>query len=384
MLNVGDLKPAELDIEFFLKLAWNPQAWNGTNTCDLLEQQLARDFGAAPAPELSAILAEYYRLNFERKPEHMGWPTNNLFSPTLNDNEAGRRREAWRKVSARVDAVEKNLSPELHDAFFELAGYPVKAAAAMNEKCLAGSVVAEGEIHRLTEVYNNQTAGGKWQGMMSSNPRDQVDLGVPVPAAENGALSHRLDSATANIPGADFVEHDHRVVMEAEHASAFIPGKNTRWRKISGLGYNGEAAAVLPTLVPVCDTPEKIQRESPCLQYAIGIEHPGDWKFTVRALPTFSVETGQPQRYAIALDDGPLEIVSLPVSLSETDRQWQENVLRNAALASSVHSIAQPGRHTLKIWMVDPGIVLDTIELEGAGAPDPGYTWPAETRNLNR
>ena len=37
ILNVGDLKPAELDIEFFLKLGWNPHAWNGTNTYGLLQ-----------------------------------------------------------------------------------------------------------------------------------------------------------------------------------------------------------------------------------------------------------------------------------------------------------------------------------------------------------
>ncbi len=35
IVNVGDLKPAELDIEFFLKLAWNPHSWNGTNTYEL-------------------------------------------------------------------------------------------------------------------------------------------------------------------------------------------------------------------------------------------------------------------------------------------------------------------------------------------------------------
>ena len=82
--------------------------------------------------------------------------------------------------------------------------------------------------------------------------------------------------------------------------------------------------------------------ESPCLQYKIYFENAGDWKFTVRALPTFSVETGRPQRYAIALDDAPPKIVSLPSSTSETDRRWQENVLRNAALTSSVHSLAAP------------------------------------------
>jgi hypothetical protein len=65
--------------------------------------------------------------------------------------------------------------------------------------------------------------------------------------------------------------------------------------------------------------------------------------------------------------------------MSETDRRWQENVLRNAALTSSVHPIAKPGLHTLKIWMVDPGIVLDTIFAGNGGAEDWGYAGPAET-----
>jgi len=445
MLNVGDLKPAELDLEFFLNLAWNPHAWNGTNTYELLEKQLARDFeqihpGTAgifplaspkggegrgeevqgfpaqipspqPSPrlggeresrtvsahEITSILAEYYRLNFQRKPEHMGWPTNNLFSA----DEAAQRLDAWRKLSVRVDAVEKQLAPESHDAFFELVGYPVKAAAAMNEKILnpAGAPEAQNEIQRLTDAYNNLIAGGKWRNMMSSNPRGQVDVVAGVsPAVDPGvppggtAPAHAGNLDTNGIPGgrmplstaagtpaatstgSDFIERNHCIVMEAEQASTFVPGADARWRKIIGLGYNGEAVSVFPTLVPVRDTPEKILAESPCLQYRFSIQHPGDWRFTVRALPTFSVETGQPQRYAIAVDDAPPQIISLPMSQSENNRRWQENVLRNAALATSVHAIAHPGLHTLKIWMVDPGIVVDAILGEGGGEGGLGYT----------
>ena len=132
MLNVGDLKPAELDIEFFLKLAWQPHAWNGTNTYALLQRQLARDLGAANAPQITSIMAEYYRLNFQRKPEHMGFPTNNLF----NADEAIERLAAWQKLSAEVDAVSHHLPPDATNAFFELVGYPVKAAAAIKNLSL--------------------------------------------------------------------------------------------------------------------------------------------------------------------------------------------------------------------------------------------------------
>ena len=379
MLNVGDLKPAELAIEFFLNLAWNPHSWNGTNTYDLLQNQFARDFGLAAAPELTRIMAEFYRLNFQRKPEHMGFPPNNLFSAA----EAAQRLAAWRKLAARADAVEKILVPESRDTFFELVGYPVKAAAAMNEKCLAGSAAAADEIRRLTEFYNGQFAGGKWRGIMSDNPRGQVDSGVPkIPAlpTETATVNNKTVTTTSHA-GADFVEDNHRVVMEAEHASAFVPGKDAHWQKIIGLGYNGEAVSVFPATVGVRATPEKIQAESPCLQFKITIQTPGEWRVMVRALPTFSVETGKPQRYAIALDDEPPQVISFPMSQDEKNRTWQENVLRNAALTTSVHAIARPGWHTLKVWMVDPGVVLDTIFAGQGVEPLAGYSGAAETRS---
>jgi len=379
ILNVGDLKPAEFDIEFFLKLAWNPHSWNGTNTYDLLGKQITRDFGAANASEITSIMEEYYRLNFQRKPEHMGFAPGNLFT----GDEAAQRLEAWQKLSAHADAVENNLPPETHDAFFELIGYPVHSAALANEKFLEPEKAqeAQDEIQRLTDVYNNQNAGGKWHLMMSDNPHGLL-------AAEHGSVVRTNSESSGTVQpakpgsedGADFVEENHQVVMEASHASAFIPGRDASWQKIIGIGYNGEVVSVFPTTVAVRTEPEKILAESPCLQYKIYFQDTGDWTFTVRALPTFSVETGKPQRYAIALDDAPPQIISQPFSMSETDRRWQENVLRNAALTPSVYPVTRPGLHTLKIWMVDPGIVIDAIEAETDGAATLGYVWPPETR----
>ena len=379
LLNVGDLKPAELDIEFFLKLAWNPHSWDGANTYELFGKQFQRDFGAVTAPEITSVMSEYYRLNFRRKPEHMGFPTNNLFTPF----EAAQRLAAWRTLAGRVDALAAQLPPESTNAFFELIGYPVKAAALMNEKCLAGSEAAENEIHRLTAVYNNDIAGGKWHLMMSDNPRRLVDLGVPTAVITADTASP--SDANAGIPriaGADFVEVNHRLVMQAAHASAFVSGLGARWQKIAGLGYDGEAVGIVPATAIVHTTPDAILAESPYLQFKIGVQNPGDWRFTVRALPTFSVDTGKPQRYAISLDDEAPQIISLPISLDEHNRVWQENVLRNAAVTSSTHSIVTAGLHTLKLWMVDPGIVLDAIAATD-NDQTLGYCWPAETRLPN-
>jgi hypothetical protein len=382
LLNVGDLKPAELDIEFFLNLAWNPHAWNGTNTYDLLRPQLARDLGEKSAPQLTSILAEYYRLNFQRKPEHL--PQTNVFSA----NEAARRVMEWRHLVTLADKAANELPSKSQDAFFELIGYPVKAAAAMNEKCLAGSKAAANEIHRLTERYNNEIAGGKWRYIMSDNPRKQIDFGVPTVSStvsnaifnEEKRWNQTAPARRLNGTNVDSVDATHFVAVEAENPSAFIPGKDANWRKIDGLGYNGEAVDIFPTTAAVRSTPEKISTESPCLQYKILLQTAGDWQITVRALPTFSVDTGKPQRYAIALDDETMQIVSLPLSQDERNRTWGENVLRNAALTTSRHAVSQPGLHTLKIWMVDPGIVLDAVAAEDGKADKLGYVWPEETR----
>jgi hypothetical protein len=365
ILNVGDLKPAELDIEFFLKLGWNPHVWDGVNTYELYQKQIARDFGDALAPEITGIMAEYYRLNFERKPEHVGFP-----SVVFSADEISVRLDAWKKLAARVDSLSSQLPPQLQDAYYELVAYPVKAAAAANRKYLAADPAAPAEIRQLTDRYNNQIAGGKWQLMMSDDPRKQVNIKVTPPANHTNILGAQLLLESRASSGTDFSETNHSVVIEAENATEFTAGKEAHWQKVTGLGYNGMAVMVTPTTAAINDTPEKILAASPCLRFQVLFTTPGAWEFSVRALPTFSVDTGKPQRYAIALDDEPPKIVAMPLSQDEHNHGWQENVLRNAALTASIHQVSSPGKHTLKIWMVDPGIVLDAIEAKSTTATE--------------
>ena len=514
VLNVGDLKPGEIGAEFFLNLGWNPSAWNGANTDELLTRQFTRDFGPELAPEMVSILDEYYRLNFARKPEHMGLDPKNRFlqaspfSATLNGDETLRRVIAWRTLVNRVANLLPRVPAPARDAYFEFIGYPVRTACAANVKALAianfnaaqaqGRLInsewsqiagqAQAKIDALTKAYNETLAGGKWRGMMSAQPRKLATfnppslppppgypwcparLGVVVegnptahfasntntpcpalpeftyplaPAAfvdvfnagtapmkwsvesdepwihftpASGTADARVQvtidwaqapqtgeahgilhvftpgqnhlipvnifhaAPTDIVANTDFIESANRVILQATHVSQAIPGRDAQWRAIPGLGYNGAAMSVFPVTTAVRTEPAKIIAESPCLTYRLWLRHPGDWSVTLRTLPTFSVETGKPQRYAIAFDDAPPQIVALPASLGENDPTWQENVLRNAALTTSHHQIAQPGAHTLKIWMVDPGLVLDAIAAENHPTQPLGYTWPDETR----
>jgi len=63
---------------------------------------------------------------------------------------------------------------------------------------------------------------------------------------------------------------------------------------------------------------------------------------------------------------------------------WQENFLRNAALTSSVYSLSIAGLHTLRIWMVGPGMVLDAIAGDDDNARQASYLYPPETRPVQK
>ncbi len=394
IVNVGDLKPGEIGMEFFLRLAWNPHQLDDSGAEEVLLKIGKRDFGTELAPEIVAIWNEYFRLNQPRKPDHMGFDEKNwllkqpAFSTELNGDETETRLVAWRRLLNQLEVLEAKVSQPSADAFFELVGYPVRAAAAANEKALAVtralaanangrtnasqflSVAREAqvEITRLTKFYNEQLAGGKWNLMMSDHPGNLTVFKLPTTANDPKEAPEMAKAST--------VEVGQRVVIEAEHASAMLPGADAKWKILHGVGYNGEAVTIFPATAAVRATPEKILAESPCLQFKLSLRHEGNWQVTLRTLPTFSVEAGQPQRYAIAIDDAPPQIVALKLSTNEKDGWWQENVMRNAAITTSQHTVKTAGAHTLKIWMVDPGIVIDTIAADYGSNPKLGLLWP--------
>lgn len=71
ILNVGDLKPYEMDTEFFITLGWNASIWNPNNVNGFVNSWAQREFGlnAKDADTVSSVLANLTRFNARRKPE---------------------------------------------------------------------------------------------------------------------------------------------------------------------------------------------------------------------------------------------------------------------------------------------------------------------------
>ena len=113
IVNVGDLKPLELPIEFFLRLAWNPAALTKDKIHDYTVRWATRDFGPDHAAEIADLVSCYSKYNGWRKPELI---TPDTFS-VLHYGEADRVEAAWQDVAARAEALCAKLPPNERDAF---------------------------------------------------------------------------------------------------------------------------------------------------------------------------------------------------------------------------------------------------------------------------
>lgn len=69
IVNVGDLKPMELPIEFFLRMAWNPKGISKDGIAGFTRRWAEREFGPEHADEIADIVSRYAKFNAWRKPE---------------------------------------------------------------------------------------------------------------------------------------------------------------------------------------------------------------------------------------------------------------------------------------------------------------------------
>ena len=227
IVNVGDLKPMEFPMEFFLTLAWNPGQWSQEKIREYTSSWAEREFGPRYAPEIAGIISAYTKYNGRRKPELLDPTTFSL----VDYEEADRIVAEWESVVGKAERVYRSLPENERDAFFELVLYPAKASAQVAElyvtagknqlyanqgRASTNDVAAHARalFHAdagLSDFYNHTLAQGKWDHMMdqthigysswnepSSNVMPTVaEIEVPVAAA----LGVAVEGSTAAWPG---------------------------------------------------------------------------------------------------------------------------------------------------------------------------------------
>lgn len=479
VLNVGDIKPLEYNMQFFLDMAYNATPFKSSEYSKIHLQQWHQNiFGKEHAAVIAKALWEYYDLAFERKPEFMGWsqtePTTKTNFTTYNHfyfgDEAQRRINRYNVLQKTVSTLRNNIKGEEADAFYQLVYYPVTCAGLMNKKFLyrdkayvyakqnrisafdyaALSKAVYDSIVTETTFYNDVLSRGKWKGMMSMKPRDLPVFHSPVlttislqksdgwnvvpegndtiktdkkltvftaglaqkyfidvflsdsvtvswnakPSADWIVLSQKSGSLTPSnnstrlwvsvdwkkVPNTNngtieftangkkitifveafrpaeaedyrgFIETNGYVSMHARHYSA----KGNEWVLTHGTGHSGTS------LTSVIKDTANIANAHVVYQFYSFSKTPPN--VIIYTLPTHPLNKSFSMRYGLSINDGPVQIIDFKtVGRSE---EWKQNVLRNSATRSTTFPALTPGKHTLKIYAIDPGVVLDRIVID--------------------
>ena len=199
VLNVGDIKPSEYNIQLFLDMAYDAPAFKQPEHIQEHMKEWYREIFGAHGAAIGKAMWRYYQLAFERKPEFMGWsqtePTTPIhesaYSPFLAGDEVDKRLQAYQDLVSALEQIKPGIEAEQFSAFYQLAYYPIKGASLMNQKFLyrqkALDYQQEGrlsaadyakkvheaydDIVKETAFYNQQLADGKWNHMMDHAPR---------------------------------------------------------------------------------------------------------------------------------------------------------------------------------------------------------------------
>lgn len=198
--------------------------------------------------------------------------------------------------------------------------------------------------------------------------------GIEVPVSIS-AFNPALPQA-ATMKG--FIEAGGYVSIEAEHYTAANKTVERYWERIEDYGHTISAMRATTVTDAPPATPGK---DSPSLEYMMYLFSTGKFEITLRLAPTLNFIPGRDLRIGISFDDDTPQIVTVvpkEFNAQNGNREWENTVMDNARFVKAELSIRDAGYHSLKVWMIDPGIVLEKIVLNTGGVR-PSYLGPPES-----
>ena len=227
-------------------------------------------------------------------------------------------------------------------------------------------------------------------GRIEEEARIWVDIDwAKAPAGETAAAAIRIGGAgsertvkvrifnPAGLAGGHpnaFVESAGVVAMEAGNFTRRTDRGGAGWRALPELGRAGGSVAILPVTMASIDDVGQLSERAPSLEYEFQVFHAGPARVEISAVPTYRIHPGRHLRYAVAVDGQAPVVVNL-----EDSGPWARNVLTDAVVGSSQCTVNAAGLHTLTVWAMDPGIVLERVVVD-LGGLRPSYLGPPETR----
>ena len=369
LLNVGDIKPMELEMQQFFDMAWDLSAFSYEHANHCQAQWLASIFGKQYEQDFQWILDHYYRLAWQRKPEFMGyefeWDNNE--NSRLHDTDfsfetgtAQQRLADYKAISDRVDAIQKRLPIVYRPAFFEMLGYSVKGAYQMNRKFLmaqrnheTGSEDAAQEaraafdsINALTYEYNTQL-GGKWNQMISQIPPGYTAKYDQMPElVKASTTAYRLPR------NQERTELSNKLNMNK--VKAVKP-----FRLIEGIGTDWLSLQLGEPLDKVQD-PTTLSSEHIDLTIENSSLRGDSITLCISAVPFWPIATDCSNRFGVSVDS--CQPVVCENQFEEWGWSWKLQVIENRKeFLVTLPLDRSKKRHTLSFIIGDPGQIVQKI-----------------------
>ena len=378
IINVGDLKPKEMPIDFIMHYAWNPDDYPADKIDQYMVDWARSIFGGEYAREIADIVTEYSKMNLERKPE-----VQRVGIYSVETGEAQRMFNRWDELEKRTLSLSKRMPREMQDAFYQLVEYPAVASAGVAKIYLAATLGDSITMQRLferdkqmTDKYNKVIAGGKWDGMMLdkhigyrmwSMPNENTLPQVAQPSDKTGITA----SETA------IMAHDYTRRTATDDA---------RWVFLPGLGRGKGNMGIEPVTAK-----SRPLGDGASLEYDINFSQSGKQKLALGILPTNDVNPARGLRIGVRVDDGEMQTIDARQGYVDTFNEYtKENIARSKVLkplprpASDIYlsgtrqrmrsevfdnlrwlsidfDVPTEGNHTVKVVMIDPEIVVEKL-----------------------
>lgn len=387
IVNVGDIKPMEFPLSFFMSQAWNPEAM----TLEALQRypvSWARaTFGANQAGLIADLMVRYSKFAARRKPELIDADSFQLgksSGDTLDGGEFGFLVSEWQDLERDMLKVKASLPALQQAAFLQLLEHPIAAfsnlyrlyyAVAWNRRLAAlddarANVFADqaeaafARDKALTETYHH-IEGDKWDGMMLQTHIGYTNWQQPDVQIMPDVVRVPARSAVKPIlfaRGASSKQSANFIAIEAPHFSRAINNAGLTWKVVPNLGRTLGSVTAFPQ-----GREPTSEQDAVRLEYDIQVQRKGDLSLQLYLSPTLDTTGRGALRVGVSIDDGAMQtlvdkLVPAPTATtSQEQRNWNRAVEDNARLLQTSFTDIGAGSHVIKIWRLDDNLVLQKL-----------------------
>lgn len=388
VLNVGDLKPMEYPITFFMDFAWNPNRYNAANLMDHPKKFCAQQFGESQADEAARILNLYS--------QYAGRVTAEMLDASTYNLETGE----WKQVCDEFTRLEADalrqfvsLPADMHDAYRQLLLFPIQAlgnvyemyyAQAMNHKLYAeGNPEANVWADRvelcfkrdslICRGYNKDIAGGKWDGMMTQKHIGYVSWNDNFPKDVCPKVM-RFNDTSSMAGGYTFQPSDGYIAIDAEHYYSLKEPNEAKWTVIPYMGRTRSGISLQPYSADVNGGSITYRFEVP--------EGVNEVDVHVITASTLAFQRMEGHRYTVGFEGQQPVEVNFNGELNEEPenvyRITYPTVARRVIDKSVKLKVDKAGVKSLVVSPLDPGVVLQKIVVDFGGY-QPSYLFGKES-----